>query len=157
MAQYLNWCQNLVVTNYSLVTIYNCSCWSRLSISITVTKSWNFDSLSLLRTTVCFLDILDNFFSKVLESTSTCKLQYTGFFTRHTQTFYEPYLETSYNCTIEDDRADFYLDKNNKLYLYVNTGGNPTNLDSLPSQVQIKDQDDNIYTTIPQSGITLNL
>jgi hypothetical protein len=93
-------------------------------------------------------------YARTLEATPTDKLQYTGFFTRHTQTFYEPYLETSYNCTIQDDRADFYLDKNNKLYLYVNIGGNPTNLDSLPSQVQIKDHEDNVYTTIPQSGIT---
>ena len=40
------------------------------------------------------------------------------FFTRHTQTFYEPFLETSYDDLIEDDRNSFSLSKVNKLYLY---------------------------------------
>ena len=55
------------------------------------------------------------------------------FFTRHTQTFYEPYLETSYNDLIEDDRNLFSLGKVNKLYLYLYEDGNPINLDFPPS------------------------
>ena len=55
------------------------------------------------------------------------------FFTRHTQTFYEPFLETNYNDLIEDDRNQFSLGKVNKLYLYLYEDGNPINLDSLPS------------------------
>jgi hypothetical protein len=54
------------------------------------------------------------------------------FFTRHTQTFYEPYLETSYNDLIDDDRNLFTLGKVNKLYLYLYEDGNPLNLDFLP-------------------------
>lgn len=54
------------------------------------------------------------------------------FFTRHTQTFYEPYLETSYNDLIEDDRNLFTLGKTNKLYLYLYDNGNPINLDDTP-------------------------
>jgi hypothetical protein len=54
------------------------------------------------------------------------------FFTRHTQTFYEPYLETSYNDLIDDDRNLFTLGKVNKLYLYLYEDGNPINLDFLP-------------------------
>jgi hypothetical protein len=54
------------------------------------------------------------------------------FFTRHTQTFYEPYLETSYNDLIEDDRNLFTLGKTNKLYLYLFDNGNPINLDYTP-------------------------
>lgn len=77
-----------------------------------------------------------------LELTSTQKLQYVGFFTRHTQTFYEPYVETRYENYIKDDRNNFFLDKPNTLYLYVNLGGNPTNLDNLPD-VEIYDQDEN--------------
>jgi hypothetical protein len=53
-------------------------------------------------------------------------------FTNNTQTFYEPYIETKYDNHIIDDRNNFILDKLNKLYLYVNVGGNPTNLDALP-------------------------
>jgi hypothetical protein len=55
------------------------------------------------------------------------------FFTRHTQTFYEPFLETNYNDIIDDDRNQFSLGKVNKLYLYLYEDGNPINLDSLPS------------------------
>ena len=54
------------------------------------------------------------------------------FFTRHTQTFYEPYLETTYNDLIEDDRNRFVLGKTNKLYLYLFDEGNPINLDETP-------------------------
>jgi hypothetical protein len=60
------------------------------------------------------------------------------FFTRHTQTFYEPFLETNYNDIIEDDRNIFSLGKVNKLYLYLYEDGNPISLDSLPS-VSISD------------------
>jgi len=55
------------------------------------------------------------------------------FFTRHTQTFYEPYLETSYNDLIEDDRNLFTLGKTNKLYLYLYDNGTPINLDFNPN------------------------
>jgi len=54
------------------------------------------------------------------------------FFTRHTQTFYEPYLETTYDDIIEDDRNHFTLGRVNKLYLYLYEDGNPINLDNLP-------------------------
>jgi hypothetical protein len=70
------------------------------------------------------------------------------FFTRHTQTFYEPYLETSYDDLIEDDRNLFTLGKTNKLYLYVYDDGNPANLDSNPS-VTISDS-----TGTPIPGLT---
>lgn len=64
------------------------------------------------------------------------------FFTRHTQTFYEPFLETNYNDLIEDDRNTFSLGKVNKLYLYLYEDGNPINLDVLPS-VSILDNNGN--------------
>jgi len=54
------------------------------------------------------------------------------FFTRHTQTFYEPFLETNYNDLIDDDRNLFTQAKANKLYLYLYENGNPVNLDELP-------------------------
>jgi hypothetical protein len=70
------------------------------------------------------------------------------FFTRHTQTFYEPFLETTYNDLIEDDRNLFTLGKVNKLYLYLYEDGNPINLDSLPN-VDILDTSGN-----PIPGLT---
>ncbi len=92
-------------------------------------------------------------FSRSLELTETTSYKYVGFFTRHTQTFYEPYLETVYNFHIQDDRSNFYLDKTNKLYLYVNLGGEPTNLDTNPS-VQILDNDGVVYSSITSSAVT---
>ena len=70
------------------------------------------------------------------------------FFTRHTQTFYEPYLETTYNDYIDDDRNQFTLGRTNKLYLYLFENGNPINLDTTPFVTIL----DNIGTEIP--GLT---
>ena len=56
-----------------------------------------------------------------------------GFFSPHTQTFYEPFLETNYNDLIIDDRNKFYSGNNNELYLYVYENGNAVNLDNLPT------------------------
>ena len=70
------------------------------------------------------------------------------FFTRHTQTFYEPFLETNYNDLIDDDRNLFTLGHVNKLYLYLYDNGQPINLDYLPS-VDILDS-----TGSPIAGLT---
>lgn len=83
---------------------------------------------------------------------TSCK-QYVGFFTNNTQTFYEPLIETIYSNTIRDDRNNFYLDKPSRLYLYVNVGGNPTNLDSNPS-VSILDQNDTLFSSYTSSAVT---
>lgn len=72
-------------------------------------------------------------FSSSLETSLTEVKQYVGFFTNNANSVYKPYLETSYNVQVNDDRNDFYLDKENKLYFYFNIGGKLTNLDSLPT------------------------
>lgn len=71
-------------------------------------------------------------FDPVLEMQKTKLSQYIGFFSPYTNSFYEPYIETSYCDHISDDRYNFYLDKPNKLYFYSNIGGFPSNLDELP-------------------------
>jgi len=65
------------------------------------------------------------------------------FFTRQTQTFYEPYLETSYNDLIDDDRNLFPIGRQNKLYLFLYEDGNPINLDNNPV-VEILDQNGDV-------------
>jgi hypothetical protein len=55
-----------------------------------------------------------------------------GFFTRHTQTFYEPYLETVYDDLIQDDRNNFVQYRQNKLYLYAYVNGDYVNFDNNP-------------------------
>jgi hypothetical protein len=56
-----------------------------------------------------------------------------GFFSPHTQTFYEPFLETEFNDLILDDRSSFTTDSNNSLYLYIYENGSPINLDVNPT------------------------
>ena len=92
-------------------------------------------------------------FARQYELLNTTALQYVGFFTNNTQTFYEPYVETIYSNHITDDRNNFYLDKNNKLYLYVNLAGNPTNLDNMPT-VLIKDPSDTVISSYTTSQVT---
>lgn len=93
-------------------------------------------------------------FTGTLENLTGLTESYSvGFFTRHTQTFYEPYLLTEYDDLIQDDRNKFYLDKTNRLFLYTNTLGIPTNLDNLPS-VTIYDCDDVVYTSMTATNLT---
>lgn len=56
-----------------------------------------------------------------------------GFFTKYTQTFYQPFLETSFDDLVQDNRNSFYSNATNKLYLYSYIDGTLTNLDSNPS------------------------
>jgi hypothetical protein len=78
--------------------------------------------------------------------------EYVGFFSRHTNTVYEPFLETKWDDTIKDDRDNFYLNKDNNICLYVNAGGQATN--ATFSGVTIYDQLGNVFKEIPPSGIT---
>lgn len=58
--------------------------------------------------------------------------QYVGFLTDKTNTFFAPYIETTYDDSIVDNRADFTTDKTNRLYLYCSFGGVFDNLDEMP-------------------------
>ena len=91
-------------------------------------------------------------FERSLEIKDVVPQQYVGFFTRHTQTYYEPFVETSYNNPIRDDRKNFYRGKVNRLYLYTNLGGEPTNLDSKPS-VTINDGDGNLFSSYTTNDV----
>lgn len=90
-------------------------------------------------------------FAPSFENVKTDKSQYIGFFTQHTHSFFEPYIETTYDETIEDDRTNFYLDKDNKLYFYASVGNKYVNLDELPictingSQIASKQATKGIY------------
>jgi hypothetical protein len=79
--------------------------------------------------------------------------RYVGFFTRHTQTYYEPFVETVFNSPIRDDRQNFYRGKLNRLYFYTNLGGEPTNLDSKPSVV-VKNGSGTIFSSFTSNNVT---
>jgi hypothetical protein len=68
-----------------------------------------------------------------------------AFFSRHTQTFYQPYLLTNYNDFVEDDRNLFLKSQENKLFLYVYQNGDFANLDSDPF-VRIEDRNGTAVT-----------
>jgi hypothetical protein len=59
--------------------------------------------------------------------------QSVSFFTKYTQTFYEPYVETFFNDRINDDRLNFIERTTQNLYLYVTKGTNFYDVDTLPS------------------------
>lgn len=77
--------------------------------------------------------------------------QYVGFFTSKSNTFFKPYIESTANVVIIDDRNHFYLDKVNRLYFYSIIGGKYTNLDQLPTciidgeQPQVKNPCRGVY------------
>ena len=79
-----------------------------------------------------------------------------GFFSPHTQTFYEPYLETEYYDLILDDRNAFYCENDNNLYLYVYEEGVPINFDSNPTVDIIDSNGDAVagFTNLPTCLIT---
>lgn len=92
-------------------------------------------------------------YARSYEILNTTTLKYVGFFTNNSQTFYEPFIETTYNNHITDDRNNFFLDKHNKLYLYVNLAGNPTNLDNTPS-VTVFDNNGVPFSSYSPSQVT---
>lgn len=74
-----------------------------------------------------------------------------SFFTRHTQTFYEPYLLTTYNDLVEDDRNLFVENSPNKLYLFTYMNGDYVNLDQNPFVTILDPNGDPIptFTNLP--------
>ena len=71
---------------------------------------------------------------KLEQVTGSTESYSVGFFSRHTQTFYEPFLETHIDDTIIDDRGNFNLGCSNRLFLYVyDCDGNPICLDYDPT------------------------
>ncbi|MFA5207167.1 MAG: hypothetical protein WC428_00555 [Candidatus Paceibacterota bacterium] len=77
--------------------------------------------------------------------------QAVAFHAKHTNTYYEPYIETTIDDIIQDDRNYFYLDKDNDLFLYVNIGNFQQNV--TVNQVQIFDYEDNLVATLTGSSI----
>ena len=90
-------------------------------------------------------------FPDTYEAMETEFRQAVGFFAKHTNTFYEPFIETIIDDTITDDRNYFYLDKDNDLYLYVNVGGFQQNI--TVNKVDIFDYEDKLVATLTGSSI----
>lgn len=91
---------------------------------------------------------LENFgigmaYSPMLEVMDSQWENYVGWLTDKTNTFFEPFVETRYDDVVSDDRSNFVLNKNNKLYLYCTIGEHLENLDSNP-KVTIRNDEDEV-------------
>mgnify|MGYP000939225431 CR=1 FL=1 len=86
-----------------------------------------------------------------LENLETELKQAVAFHTKYTNTWFEPYIETTVDDVITDDRNYFYQDKDNELYLYVNFGGFANNI--VVNDVNIYDNNDILVTTISGDSI----
>lgn len=84
----------------------------------------------------------------LLEETEELKRRAVAFHLKNTNTFYEPYIETIIDDSISDDRNFFFMDKDNDLYLYSNSG------DVTVSGVTIYDFNGEVYQVISSSGVT---
>ena len=82
------------------------------------------------------------------EALNTDTARSVAFFTKYTQTFFEPFMESVFDDRINDNRQDFVEKTYQNLYLYVTKGTNFYNLDELP----IVDILDN--TNTPIIGLT---
>jgi hypothetical protein len=82
------------------------------------------------------------------EILSTDTARSVAFFTKYTQTFFEPFMESVFDDRISDNRQDFVEKTYQNLYLYVTKGTNYYDLDELPI-VNILDN-----TNTPILGLT---
>jgi hypothetical protein len=82
-------------------------------------------------------------YTPMTELTESEYENYLGLLTNRTNTFFEPYVETRYDDFVSDDRSNFVLSKNNRLYLYCTIGDTLQDLDNNPI-VTIKNGDDEV-------------
>lgn len=73
-----------------------------------------------------------------IEALETEQRRVITFFSKYTQSFFEPYLETLYGEQIWESRCDFPLDATNHLYLHT------TKPIELVEKVEIRDHDDRL-------------
>ena len=102
-------------------------------------------------------------YSDATENALTGSTRTLGLYTKYTPNFFEPFIETIYDDLIYDDRVNFYPNKDNNLFLYVNINNNLTNLDTLPTctfsgttQTVYQKSKGVYYITIP-ANISANL
>lgn len=81
-------------------------------------------------------------FSPIYENITSEVDQSVAFFTKYTQTFFEPFVESVFSDLIVDNRQNFTAEMNQSLYLYVTNGSNFYDLDEIPT-VDITDASGN--------------
>ncbi len=79
--------------------------------------------------------------------------KYVGFYSKDTNTYFQPFVETVYDKNINDNRYSFYLNKANNLYLHFYSGSELASLDENPI-VRIYDQEENLLLTVQSSCVS---
>lgn len=79
--------------------------------------------------------------------------QSVAFFTKYTQTFFEPFVESVFNDRIDDNRNNFIEKVNQNLYLYVTKGTNFYDLDVNPT-VDILDNTNTLISGLGNLPVT---
>jgi hypothetical protein len=92
---------------------------------------------------IAFIENIENISDDVLYS--------VGFHSKYTNTIFEPYLETTFNLNILDDRNNFKLDELNKLYFYAKRGQNF--MDITPLSVNLYNHKFELIDVIQSSNI----
>lgn len=92
-------------------------------------------------------------FKDVYEGMITDKKNYVGFFTRNAESIYSPFLQTSTNTTFNDNRSNFVLSEDNKLYLYNYVNGKLADLPSIPTVTIVDDPQDYIDFGLQTSAL----
>ena len=92
-------------------------------------------------------------YSPLLETRESEYENYVGWLTDKTNTFFEPFVETRYDDVVSDDRSNFVLNKNNRLYLYCTIGKHLEDLDSTPT-VTIRNSDDEVVKDADGNELT---
>lgn len=155
-----NWYQTTTISNWSQPGLYNNKCEGVVNftgcshpIHIVATQHFELGNEDLLMDMTDEINgILDGSITGVtgwgiaylpqIENITGLTDSYSvAFFSRHTQTFYQPFLQTTYDDEIKDDRNIFLKNQTNRLYLYVYQNGDLVNLDYPPS-VTIQDRND---------------
>jgi hypothetical protein len=90
-------------------------------------------------------------FLPVYEDITSDVDQSVAFFTKYTQTFWEPFVETIFDDGIDDNRENFFIDVARNLYLYVNYLDSDFDLDEEPT-VDILDYNNDVIPSL--SGLT---
>jgi hypothetical protein len=161
-----NWYQTTTITNWSQPGVYNNKNLGTVNYSgLTIIARQHFE----LGNEDLFMDMTDEingvlngsitgvtgwgvaYLPEIENITGMTESYSVAFFSRHTQTFYQPFLLTNYDDLIEDSRNRFLKSQVNKLYLYVYQNGDSANLDELPV-VSIQSRDGSIWDNL--SGLT---
>lgn len=73
--------------------------------------------------------------------------QSVAFFTKYTQTYFEPFVETTYDDYVYDNRDNFIECTDNKLYLITTKNGKYINLDNEPDVQVYNNQGNMVFNT----------